>query len=119
MASSIRLSFGCRGSLDGHAGYRQENAMADTTDRGSAQRSAQGPAAESDLKLKLRDEFGDGKIPTGANFGELIDAFALESELAGVEGRVEKLEHPENGEFSESVSIGSVYWVSSQYWPSA
>lgn len=72
--------------------------MADKTDRGSS--------ADSDLKLKLKDEFSDGKIPTGANFGELIDAFALESELAVVEGRVEQLEHPINGSFSESVALG-------------
>ena len=64
------------------------------------------PAGDSDLKQKLKDEFSDGKIPTGANFGELIEAFALEAELAGVSGRVDALEHPANGTFTESVALG-------------
>ncbi len=64
------------------------------------------PAGDSDLKQKLKDEFSDGKIPTGANFGELIEAFALEAELAGVSGRVDALEHPANGSFTESVALG-------------
>lgn len=64
------------------------------------------PAGDSDLKQKLKDEFSDGKIPTGANFGELIEAFALEAELAGVSGRVDALEHPANGSFTEFVALG-------------
>lgn len=71
-----------------------------------ADRNTQNPAGDSDLKQKLKDEFSDGKIPTGANFGELIEAFALEAELAGVAARVDTLEHPANGSFTESVAIG-------------
>ena len=71
-----------------------------------ADRNTHNPAGDSDLKQKLKDEFSDGRIPTGANFGELIDAFALEAELAGVSGRVDALEHPANGSFTETVAIG-------------
>jgi hypothetical protein len=71
-----------------------------------ADRNTQNPAGDSDLKQKLKDGFSDGKIPTGANFGELIEAFALEAELAEVEARVDTLEHPANGTFTETVAIG-------------
>ena len=66
-------------------------------------------ADDSDLKKKLKRDFEDGKIPTGAHFGDLIDAFALESELTADDGvfqRLDNLEHPDNGSFTSSVTIG-------------
>lgn len=67
------------------------------------------PQQTSDKRAALREQFSDGKIPTGEHFGNLIDAFVLTDALEGDQGvlqRLDDLEEPKDGRFLESVAIG-------------
>lgn len=69
--------------------------------------NAQNAQHDSDKKKELKEYFSDGKIPTGAHFEKLITAFVLTEALDAAEKRIDNLEHPENGKFEKSITLGS------------